>query len=180
MTRTAARTGRLGPPSPLMDVPGPNRPHVAWLAAHRRRTRLVESGLRLARPAGGTSRGARSSRPHGPTPAYDDGANYARRRYRSAFQLHIRPADIHQGNRWRRIRMWRGPCRSSPARGTAAAAQRQRESGSFQPSGWARAAQTVSRWRPLSRLDFKMALPARVDMRLRKPWVLARFRVFGW
>ena len=41
------------------------------------------------------------------------------------------------------------------------------------------AAQTVSRWRPLSRRDFKMALPARVDMRLRKPWVLARFRVFG-
>ena len=40
--------------------------------------------------------------------------------------------------------------------------------------------QTVSRWRPLSRRDFRIARPARVDMRLRKPWVLARFRVLGW
>ncbi len=39
--------------------------------------------------------------------------------------------------------------------------------------------QTVRRWRPLSRRDFKMARPARVDMRLRNPWVRARFRVFG-
>jgi hypothetical protein len=40
--------------------------------------------------------------------------------------------------------------------------------------------QTVRRWRPLSRRDFKMARPARVDMRLRNPWVRARFRVLGW
>jgi hypothetical protein len=39
--------------------------------------------------------------------------------------------------------------------------------------------QTVRRWRPLSRRDFKMARPARVDMRLRNPWVRALFRVFG-
>ncbi len=39
--------------------------------------------------------------------------------------------------------------------------------------------QTVSRWRPLSRRDFTMDLPARVDMRLRNPWVFARFRVLG-
>ena len=39
--------------------------------------------------------------------------------------------------------------------------------------------QTVSRWRPLSRRDFRMARPARVDMRLRKPWVRARLRVLG-
>jgi hypothetical protein len=32
----------------------------------------------------------------------------------------------------------------------------------------------------LSRRDFRIARPARVDMRLRNPWVLARFRVFGW
>ena len=43
-----------------------------------------------------------------------------------------------------------------------------------------RGPQTVRRWRPLSRRDFKMARPARVDMRLRNPWVRARFRVFGW
>ena len=43
-----------------------------------------------------------------------------------------------------------------------------------------RGPQTVSRWRPLSRRDFKMARPARVDMRLRNPCVRARFRVFGW
>ena len=40
--------------------------------------------------------------------------------------------------------------------------------------------QTVRRWRPLSRRDFRMARPARVDMRLRKPWVFARLRVLGW
>ncbi len=40
--------------------------------------------------------------------------------------------------------------------------------------------QTVRRWRPLSRRDFRIERPARVDMRLRNPWVLARFRVFGW
>ncbi len=42
------------------------------------------------------------------------------------------------------------------------------------------APQTVSRWRPLSRRDFKMARPALVDMRFRNPWVRARFRVLGW
>jgi hypothetical protein len=44
----------------------------------------------------------------------------------------------------------------------------------------ARRTQTVSLWRPLSRRDFRIARPARVDMRFRKPWVLARFRLFGW
>ena len=42
-----------------------------------------------------------------------------------------------------------------------------------------RGPQTVRRWRPLSRRDFKMARPARVDMRLRNPWVRALFLVFG-
>jgi hypothetical protein len=42
-----------------------------------------------------------------------------------------------------------------------------------------RSTQTVRRWRPLSRRDFKIARPARVDMRLRNPWVRALFRVFG-
>ena len=46
--------------------------------------------------------------------------------------------------------------------------------------GGTKGLQTVRRWRPLSRRDFRIALPARVDMRLRKPWVLARFRVLGW
>ena len=40
--------------------------------------------------------------------------------------------------------------------------------------------QTVRRWRPLRRRDFKMARPARVDIRLRNPCVRARFRVLGW
>src|ERR1700733_9459535 len=43
-----------------------------------------------------------------------------------------------------------------------------------------RGLQTVRRWRPLSRREFRMARPARVDMRLRNPWVRALFRVFGW
>jgi hypothetical protein len=40
--------------------------------------------------------------------------------------------------------------------------------------------QTLRRRRPLSRRARMMARPPRVDIRLRKPWVLARFRVFGW
>jgi hypothetical protein len=76
-------------------------------------------------------------------------------------------------------RRWRGPGHSSPGRGIVAADETRCGSEFFQPSGRAQAAQTVRRWRPLSRRDFKMARPARVDMRLRKPWVLARFRVLG-
>ena len=41
-------------------------------------------------------------------------------------------------------------------------------------------AQTVSSWRPLSRRAFRMARPARVRIRARKPCVLALFLLLGW
>ena len=40
--------------------------------------------------------------------------------------------------------------------------------------------QAERRWRPLRRRALRMVRPARVDMRWRKPWFLARFRVLGW
>jgi hypothetical protein len=40
-------------------------------------------------------------------------------------------------------------------------------------------AQAVSRTRPLERRDFTIDRPARVRIRTRKPWVLARLRVLG-
>jgi len=40
--------------------------------------------------------------------------------------------------------------------------------------------QADSRARPFRRRDRKMARPARVDMRLRKPWRFERRRTFGW
>ena len=45
-------------------------------------------------------------------------------------------------------------------------------------TGWP--AQADSRLRPLARRAERMARPARVRMRRRKPWVLARRRLFGW
>jgi hypothetical protein len=41
-------------------------------------------------------------------------------------------------------------------------------------------AQADSLSRPLPRRADRMARPARVRMRSRKPWVLARRRLFGW
>jgi len=43
-----------------------------------------------------------------------------------------------------------------------------------------RSAQADSLSRPLVRRADRMARPARVRMRSRKPWVLARRRLFGW
>jgi hypothetical protein len=40
--------------------------------------------------------------------------------------------------------------------------------------------QAESLWRPLARRDFKMARPARVFIRWRKPCFLERRRLFGW
>ncbi len=40
--------------------------------------------------------------------------------------------------------------------------------------------QALSRWRPLARRAEMIARPARVRMRSRKPWVLARRRLLGW
>ena len=40
--------------------------------------------------------------------------------------------------------------------------------------------QTERRRRPLSRLARRTALPPRVAIRARNPWVLARLRVLGW
>ena len=48
--------------------------------------------------------------------------------------------------------------------------------GSF-PNGYAQADNSV---RPLRRRAARMARPARVRMRNRNPWVLARRRLFGW
>ena len=42
------------------------------------------------------------------------------------------------------------------------------------------ARQAESRARPLRRRPARMARPARVRMRRRKPWVFARRRLFGW
>jgi hypothetical protein len=40
--------------------------------------------------------------------------------------------------------------------------------------------QADRRWRPLSRRARRTRRPALVDMRCRKPWRLARRRLFGW
>src|SRR5262249_51946605 len=40
--------------------------------------------------------------------------------------------------------------------------------------------QAERRTRPLARREDRMARPARVRMRSRKPWVFARRRLFGW
>jgi len=40
--------------------------------------------------------------------------------------------------------------------------------------------QAARRLRPLRRREDRMARPARVRMRSRKPWVLCRRRLFGW
>jgi hypothetical protein len=40
--------------------------------------------------------------------------------------------------------------------------------------------QADSRWRPFRRRERITARPALVDIRFRKPWVLARLRTFGW
>src|SRR5207237_1224276 len=40
--------------------------------------------------------------------------------------------------------------------------------------------QADSRCRPFSRRAFRMARPARVDIRWRNPWFLARLRLLGW
>ena len=42
------------------------------------------------------------------------------------------------------------------------------------------AAQAARRARPLRRRPERIARPARVRMRRRKPWVLCRRRLFGW
>jgi hypothetical protein len=61
-------------------------------------------------------------------------------------------------------------CRTNPCGG------RQHRLGS---TGWKRN-QADSRWRPLDRREASTARPARVRIRIRKPWVLARRRLFGW
>jgi hypothetical protein len=179
MTRTAARVGRLSPSVPVMDVPGSRPTPVAVPAARRRRSRPAAPWRPPARRGADRSRGAGWRRRRGPTHACGDGGNCEPPRCRSASQSRTLPGDIRQKSPREQAQRWRGPARSWRGRVSAAAVRRQRGSELFQPSERARAAQTVRRWRPLSRRDFKMALPARVDMRLRNPWVLARFRVFG-
>ena len=115
-----------------------------------------------------------------PTLASASEGNCAPRRCRNVSQLHTPPGDIHPRYRGQQAQRWRGRVRSWPGHGSVAGGRMLPGFGFFQPSWGARAAQTVRRWRPLSRRDFKMARPARVDMRLRKPCVLARLRVFGW
>jgi hypothetical protein len=48
------------------------------------------------------------------------------------------------------------------------------------PAGSTEKPQAESSERPLRRRADRMARPARVRMRRRKPWVLARRRLFGW
>jgi hypothetical protein len=72
-----------------------------------------------------------------------------------------------------------GPCRGTPWSSATCSGEAAREllpceavrSGRFQAD---------SRARPLRRRAPMMARPARVRMRNRKPWVLARRRLFGW
>jgi len=59
--------------------------------------------------------------------------------------------------------------------GELGAATQARRGGQHEPG-----AQAESRSRPLRRRAARMARPARVRMRSRKPWVLARRRLFGW
>ena len=67
-----------------------------------------------------------------------------------------------------------GPARSGPG------AHGQRELGAVAHPGLGRQDQALSWSRPLRLRAARMARPARVRMRSRKPCVLARRRLFGW
>jgi len=64
--------------------------------------------------------------------------------------------------------------------GTGPGAHRQRKLGAAAHPGLGRQDQALSRSRPLRLRAARMARPARVRMRSRKPCVLARRRLFGW
>ena len=69
---------------------------------------------------------------------------------------------------------YQGPTRASPG------AHSQRELRAAAHPGLGRQDQALSRSRPLRLRAARMARPARVRMRSRKPCVLARRRLFGW
>lgn len=176
-----ARTARFGSLASLFTTPARSLcgQLVPTPAGHGPRTRADHTAPPADPRAGGRCRGGESRPRFGQIPAYAGGASSGPPRCRNSSQLRTLPGDIVHGRRDRPAQKWPGPVHSSPAPGTAVAGRMLLGFGFFQPSVGPRAAQTVRRWRPLSRRDFKMARPARVDMRLRKPCVLALFLVFG-
>jgi hypothetical protein len=179
--RTAARTGREVPTSAsLTIVPVPTPRPAAALVGRARRIHLVRSARQPARPGGGRHPAATCRLWPEPFPACGGVMSFAPRHCHRPFQLHIPPGGIYRLRPNRPERRWPGRDHNWPGIGIAAADRRQCGSVLVQSSGRARATQTVRRWRPLSRRDFKMARPARVDIRLRKPCVFALLRVLGW
>ncbi len=177
----ATREARFGDVSAsFMMIPARIETLARERPARRSRTAPAHSARRLAPPATGMSPAEGFRQCPALTPAYDAAASCGPRHCHNASQLRTPPGDIHLRHRGLRVRTWRAPARNSPGHGSVAVGRMLPWFGFFQPSWGARAAQTVRRWRPLSRRDFRMARPARVDMRLRKPCVLARLRVFGW
>ena len=118
----------------------------------RLRTTAPPTALDTTKPTSGGRRGARLA---------GDGATVRSltARHDRAAPAHRREAAVEVGRR--RMRCVGGSMRCGPP-----------------PYG--PAAQAESSARPLRRRAARMARPARVRMRRRKPWVLARRRLFGW
>ncbi len=179
--RMAARVARFRRVSSFfMMIPALIGTLVTEPPVRTSRTGPARSAQRQARPGAGRYPGEGCRRCPVPTPACAGEANCGPRHCHSVSQLRTPPGDTRPGRPGQRAQRSRAPARNSPAHGNVAVGRRPPWFGFFQPSWGARATQTVRRWRPLSRRDFRMARPARVDMRLRKPCVLARLRVFGW
>jgi len=84
------------------------------------------------------------------------------------------PATIAQGPERPAVPDPPYPCRRCRARGPA------RLGWGAGPPGRGATAQPARRCRPLRLRAWRMARPARVAIRWRNPWFLARLRVFGW
>ena len=78
--------------------------------------------------------------------------------------------DPARARQWPRVTSWK----SAPVR------NRCRCGNTSSLASWASAGQADSSTRPFRRRAARMARPARVLMRWRKPWFLARRRLFGW
>ena len=142
-------------------------------AGPARRSDCPAEGMEAARPsrhaAGG---GPGSAEPHCPPP-YSP-----RTRHEQDRQLVRQPATggppPHADQRAAQIGRRGGSRRTDGAGSTKAARYCHRRWGS------ARTAQAARRWRPLPRRAARMARPARVRIRRRKPCFLCRRRLFGW
>ena len=163
----------------MMAASAPLRGHAPGHLGRASRTVPGRTVRRPGRPEGGTCREGGWLRCSSPTRASAGVASSGPRHCRSVSQLRTRPGDKRPRRRGQPAQTWRVPARNLPDNGNVAVGRMLLGFGFFQPSWEARGAQTVRRWRPFSRRDFRMARPARVDMRLRKPCVLARLRVFG-